>query len=312
MKIFVDNQIDPQGGFTDAGVSFEDSCARLKKATTIYSMSCGTHVPKNNPQELVETAWFLKSLDSGKELIVDQFYAGTVGAYGTHLGGSVSAEANDFFGISIPREFQPFSMLSTRQIVTQQRLEKIMEWQSLLGLEKNVSAVTVSTAPSLNHTLHDLLLGAKEGEVVVSYVCPFASTEIGKEIVHSVRKSARGWIVTTERGMCPITFPDKIGEILSSLNLSDLQRVLGTSINGKATYRLYAMMLAGKSDSVIAIRDYSNPRGTLRQCAENFGDQLIISKRIYVDKETQVGFTRNDEILCEPPVSRGDTVIFCP
>jgi hypothetical protein len=313
MKIFVNNQIDPTGGFFESGLTYEILKKRIGNFTTIHAMSCGSPVPNNNDQEMIETAWLQKTFPG--QLIIDHWYAGTIGEYGRNLFGKISTESCDLLNFTIADEFKSFMMLDNACQVTQERIDGIAHYYSLLFPEHHftLDQTHFSHGPERNFFLKDLLLGAKENEAVLSFSCPFESTRTGIQVKRQVRKnlnSQNGWIISKERDVLPLKFNEKIGEILTSYDLFDLQKLLGVSIHGKATFRLYHNILGSVKTNGIMIRDYSHSRGTLQQCSENFGEQLIISKRIYVGKEITNDFINAEDLLSEAPISCGDTVIF--
>ncbi len=313
MKAFVDNNSDPEGGFLEAGISFEYSQERFDNAHFLYPMSCGSPVPNNNEQELAETAWLL-GYSGSKELVIDHWYAGVIGSYAQVTTGIASEETNDILGINVPIGLRPFMMLENHEVVTERRKEGIVKWLNLLSINGDISRIRFSTGPERGFYLKDLLAGAQENESLLTYVCPVSSIESGRIIRRQVRKCSaahNGWIISAERDVKPLPFSERIGEILGEYDLYDLQKFLGTSINGKATFRLYAHVLKQKDRSAIMIRDYSNARGTLKQCSENFDNRLIISKRIYADGQPRGSSVEIEKLLSEPPFSRGETVTFC-
>ncbi len=314
MEFFVNNNIDPLGGFTEAGISFETSVARFDAAQTIYAMSCGTPVPGNNDQELFETAWLLRFLGT-KKLIVDHWYAGTIGSYTNGMLGKASDEVCEILGMDIPVHLRPFMMLEHGNRITDVRKEKILNYQTLLGDIPDISRIEFSYGPHAGFTIQHLLVGAREDESIINFTCPILSKEKGKEVMVYVRKSSQsvnGWVLTKSHIAQPIPgYSEKILQLLAESELAQLQRILGARINGKAAFRLYAQYLAANPRTAITLRDYSNARGTLKQCAENFKDQLIVAKRIYVNEPLSDSFISASTILIEPPFSRGDTVIAC-
>ena len=132
MKVFVNTNIDPQGGFYEANISFEESLKRFESASTLYAMSCGSPVPNNNDQELFETAWLLQFIGNRK-VVIDHWYAGNIGTYIPDISGKVSSESADILGIKIPINLRPFMMHKNAHHVTEQRFEKIINFQKLLG-----------------------------------------------------------------------------------------------------------------------------------------------------------------------------------
>lgn len=308
MKVFVNSTIDPTGGFSEAGVLFEQSLERFSRSKTIYAMSCGTPVPNNNAQEIAETAWLIKHLGDRK-LVIDQWYSGTIGKYAAGVIQPVSDEACMVLDMDIPPQFRAFQMLSEPGFITRVREKSIQEWCGHFWVG-TIPEITFSHRPLPGYTLTDLLEDAKEGESIMSYICPFASIEAGREVVRCIRKSGSGWCITAERAQAALDFPKVIEDLLESKDLAELQRLLGVSINGKATFRLYSKMLTADSEAAIILRDYSNARGTLQQCSKNFGEKLIISKRIYVESDVAQHFTQQDSLINEPPFSKGETVMI--
>jgi hypothetical protein len=310
MKIFQNTEIDRKGGYFESGIDYETLKKRIGKTLSLYAMSCGSPSPNNNLQEIIETVWWLNTYPG--ILKVGHWYTGIIGQKESVLS---SDESCNILKLNIPTEFRSFMMLYGYENVTTERLELIQKYHEKMFPDKEIDLERIKFfhGPPRGYFLKDLLNYANENEAVATFICPVDSTKFGRVVKKHIRKNSGGWIVTNEKDTLSINISEEFEKVFNEFDLFQLQKILGITLNGKSTFRLLKNVIA--ENEGILIRDYSNSRGTLSEMNKYFCDQLIISKRIYVNNEEDKlltnGFTTvSKKILRSMPLSKGDEIIF--
>jgi hypothetical protein len=294
------------GGFAEAGILYPHALEVFQQAQRLWLLDGSSPVPNTRANELVMCIWGL--LHGKTEIVVDICYSGTITEYARPLFGSQYTpneekyeEWKNLFGGAKRsvlskdrmRDYAPLAILHEADQMAPLRLAAIEKLSSLLlpshdlHIQKYLDMQVFQKVGTLS--LRATNIG--KDKVIGTFACPECSYQAKEPVYHALRGSdmERCFYIssatTTKIARCHST--QYLSEIISAdTTLAWLISKIGFKVYGKAAFRCITDFIhKNGTPTLLGIRDYSDPRGSITAVQEWYPD-MFVTPRLYIrDKE---------------------------
>jgi hypothetical protein len=300
------------GGFLEGNIAYSEKWGspinkkKLPKVGRLHVYDASSPVANFRIEEAFMAMLAMHKTGPLVEVVTDIGCGGTHEEYGSYW--NIRPHKNQFWRnfyketALVDRVDAKFAPISSGVFVAtrKRKWEIIKMWLKIaphLGLEKIFRIlnfkVHVYETSFKNIKLNTLCNAVPEGSVILSFPCLVCSHQAQKTVYHSIRRSGSGMTITKDDrssgiSKCKGGFAWNIA--WNKLTIWEAAYFLGAKLSGKATYYLATNKWIKPN---IMVRDYSNPRGTVKMIVDSWGRNVWISPRIYLKNQ---GETSDNEI----------------
>ena len=290
-------------------VSSQHALPTFDSPQDVFSISDGSsQVPNLRASEVFCAFWAAHRYPDA-EVLTDIMVAGSVGQYSHHWGPWAPDDwrIQEWLDFYSPHKRQlrllslaPISAvrfengdIASQRFVALEKFAGILDGVSGFNASSALSRIKVveflSECESSGISVGQVASKVPDGKAVGTWTCPCCGNRISLRLVDG------RYTVTDSRGGPPSNScwgsQAVQSQVIDAMSLATLVRVTGIELNFFASICLHDMV--GAKSPTLAVRDYSNPRGSIAEALRLYGDRIRLTTRNYFigpDGDTDMTF----------------------